>query len=101
MKPPTRITHWQTTHKLLLQDDAQYRRRFHSYLITLFCLSCLLLPFYLPFFGIPLFGFAMNLCLILILSTLLVLLTLRQFHFQKQSIRRRSENRPRNRTNTN
>ncbi len=88
MKPPTRLSLWQATHKELLRADAPYRRRFHSYLITSICLCCLLLPFYLPFFGIPLFGFAANLCLILSLGALIVVLTLRQFHFQKQSIRR-------------
>jgi len=92
MKPPTHISFWQTTHKQLLRDDAQYRRRFRSYLITLLCLCFLLLPFYLPFFGIPLFGFPGNLCLILTLAALIVLLTFRQFHFQNQTIRRFSEN---------
>jgi len=78
---------WQATHKQLLRNDAQYRKRFHSYLITLLCLCCLLLPFYLPFFGIPLFGFSANLCIILSITVLIVFLTLRQFHFQNQSIR--------------
>jgi hypothetical protein len=91
MKPPTRFSIWQATHKELLNTDAQYRRRFHRYLITLMCLCCLLLPFYLVFFGIPLFGFPANQCIILSVAALIVFLALRQFHFQKQSIRRHLE----------
>jgi hypothetical protein len=87
MNSPTRISIWQATHKELLRADPPYRKRFHSYLITLMCLCCLLLPFYLPFFGIPLFGFPANLCIILSLTALIVFLSLRQFYFQKQSIR--------------
>jgi hypothetical protein len=83
MKPPMRISLWQATHKELLRDDAQYRRQFHFYLITLVCLCCLLLPF----FGIRLFGFPANLCIIVSLAALIVFLSWRQFHFQKQSIR--------------
>jgi len=88
MKPPTRISVWQATHKKLLHNDAPYRRRFYSYLITLLCLCCLLLPFYLTFFGIPLFGYPVNQCIIVSIAALIVFLALRQFHFQKQSIRR-------------
>ena len=91
MKSPTRISIWQTTHKKLVQHNAQYRKRFYAYLIMLVCLSCLLLPFYLPFFGIPLFGFPANLCIILSLGAFIVFLSLRQLHFQRQSIRRHLE----------
>jgi hypothetical protein len=91
MKSPTRISIRQAAHKELLRHDAEYRRRFHYYLITLLSLSCLMLPFYLPFFGIRLFGYPANQCIILSLAALIVLLTLRQFHFQKQSIQRHSE----------
>ena len=88
MKTSNRISIWQATHKELLNNDAQYRRRFYSYLITLLCLCCLLLPFYLTFFGIPLFGYPANQCIILGIAAVIVFLGLRQFHFQKQSIRR-------------
>jgi hypothetical protein len=94
MKPQTgtskyeRLAVWQTAHKQLLQDDAQYRKSFHSYLIILSCLSCVLLLFYLPFFGILLFGFSIDVSIILGVAAIIVCLTLRQFYFQKQSIRR-------------
>jgi asparagine N-glycosylation enzyme membrane subunit Stt3 len=87
MKSPTFISIWQATHKQLLRDDTQYRKRFHSHLIILMCLSCLLLPFYLPFFGIRLFGFATDLGIILSVGALIVFLALRQFYFQNQKIR--------------
>jgi hypothetical protein len=92
---PTRLSIRQATHKKLLRVDAPYRRRFHSYLISLFCLSCLLLPFYLSFFGFRLFGFPANQCIISSLGALIVFLALRQFHFQKQSIRHYLETNPR------
>jgi len=88
MNPRARLTIWQTTHKELLSNDAHYRRRFFRYLITLMCFCGVLLPFYLPFFGIPLFGFPANQCIIVSIAALIVILSLRQFHFQKQSIRR-------------
>jgi len=91
MKSKTRLSIWQATHKRLLRDDSQYRRRFYSHLVTLLCLCCLLLPFYLTFFGIPLFGFPANQCIILSLAALIVILALRQFHFEKQSIQRYSK----------
>lgn len=82
------ISTWQATHKQLLRDDTQYRKRFRAFIATDLCLSCLLLPFYLPYFGYRLFGFPTNLCIILSVAALIVFLALRQFHFQKQSIRR-------------
>jgi len=78
---------WQATHKQLLHDDPRYRRRFRYYLATIFCLSCFLLPFYLPFFGYPLFGPATNISILLIVAAVIVCLTLRQFHFQARHIR--------------
>ena len=83
---------WQAAHKQLLRDDAQYRKRFRSFIAVKICLACLLLPFYLPYFGYRLFGFPANLCIILSVAALIVFLAVRQFHFQKQSIQRYLEN---------
>src|SRR2546421_674369 len=47
-----RFAEWQTIHKQLLGTDAQYRKRHTSFLITFVCLSCIMLTFYRPFFGI-------------------------------------------------
>lgn len=82
-----RLSIWQATHKQLLHDDLQYRRRFRYYLATMICLSCFLLPFYLPFFGIRLFGPAADISIILGVAVVIVCLTLRQFHFQARHIR--------------
>jgi len=85
---------WQAAHKQLLRDDAQYRKRFRTFVATNLCLSCLLLPFYLPYFGYRLFCFPANLCIILGVAALIVFLAVRQFHFQRQSIRRYLANHP-------
>lgn len=79
---------WQTTHQELLREDAGYRKRFHAYLIMVLGLACLLLPFYLPLFGIRLFGPTVDLSIILGVAVVGVSLTLRQFQFQRQAIRR-------------
>jgi uncharacterized membrane protein (DUF485 family) len=81
-----RLAVWQAAHKQLLCDDSQYRKRFHSYLATVICLSCVLLLFYLPFFGVRLFGFSVDVSIILGVAAIIVCLTLRQFYFQKQNI---------------
>lgn len=80
------LARWQAAHGKLLQEDARYRKRFHFYLATIFCISGLLLPFYLPFFGIRLFGPVMNISIALGLAVVIVALTLRQFQYQKQCI---------------
>ncbi|HWD90815.1 MAG TPA: hypothetical protein VG938_00570 [Verrucomicrobiae bacterium] len=82
-----RLAVWQATHKKLLSDDKQYRRCFHSYLITVVFLACALLPFYLPFFGIRVFGFAVDLSIILSVSAAMVVLALWQLRYMNQSIR--------------
>jgi amino acid transporter len=92
MKPQTntskreRLAKWQAVHKQLLQDDAQYRKRHTSFLITIVCLSCIMLPFFLPFFGIRLFGFAVNVSIISCVAATIVFLALRQLQFQNQRI---------------
>ena len=83
----TRLAVWQVTHKQLLHADAQYRKRFHSYLTAIVCLSCILLIFYLPFFGVRLFAPAVDIAIILGLAVVIVGLTLRQFRYQRKSIR--------------
>lgn len=90
MKSPvtTRLTAWQAAHQQLLKDDAHYRNRFRSYVITVVCLSCLLLPFYLTFFGFPLFGFPANIWIILGVTAVIAGLTVRQYRFQIKNIRR-------------
>ena len=92
MKPQTntskleRLAKWQAVHKQLQCDDAQYRKRFHSYLATLICLSCILLLFYLPFFGIRLFGFAVDVSIITFVAAMIVFLSLRQLLFQNRRV---------------
>jgi hypothetical protein len=77
---------WQAAHGKLLQDDARYRKRFRSYRATIFCISGMLLPFYLPFFGIRLWGPEINISVVLGLAVIIVALTLRQFRYQNQCI---------------
>jgi hypothetical protein len=83
-----RLAKWQAVHKQLLHDDAHYRKRFHSYLISVICLSLLLLAVYGYYFGVGLPGFAANLSVIICVSVTMIFLALRQFHFQNQRIRR-------------
>ncbi|HSY74326.1 MAG TPA: hypothetical protein VK810_02560 [Dongiaceae bacterium] len=83
-----RLSKWQAIHKQLLGDDAQYRKRHASFLIAITFLSCFLLPFYLPFFGIRLFGWSIDVSIILGVATIIVCLALRQFRFQNQRVRR-------------
>ena len=83
----SRLAVWRATHKQLLHGDAQYRKRFFSYLKTLVFLTCILAVFYLPFFGVRLFAPAVDVAIILGLATVVVGLTLRQFFYQRKSIR--------------
>ncbi|MGH7967177.1 MAG: hypothetical protein ACREIC_00470 [Limisphaerales bacterium] len=87
----SRLAAWQAVHKKLLQDDASYRKRFRSYVVSVVCLSCVLLVFYLPFFGIRLFAPMTDVSIIIGITAIVGCLTLRQFHFQRQSIRRYSQ----------
>jgi hypothetical protein len=80
---------WQTTHNQLLKDDPYYRKRFWSFLYTVLGISCVLWCFYLPYFGVRLFGFVIDVCITLGLAFLLVVLTIRQLIFQKKSIDRK------------
>ncbi|GEM_PF-7134942 len=88
MEPKIPISTWRTAHKKLLHEDEQYRKRFYSYRVTVVCLSCVLLVFYLPFFGIHFFGFGINLSIMLGIVAVIIYLTLRQISFEKQSIKR-------------
>jgi asparagine N-glycosylation enzyme membrane subunit Stt3 len=81
-----RIAVWQATHKQLLHDDPEYRKRHTTFLISIVFLSCAMLPFYLPFFGIPLFGFAVDVSIISSLAITIVFLSWWQFQFQNQRI---------------
>ena len=83
-----RLDVWQATHKQLLQNDAPYRKRHVSFLITIACLACAMVPFYLPFFGVHLFGFKLDVSIIAGLAAAMVILSVRQLLFQNQSIRR-------------
>ncbi len=85
LKP--RLAVWQATHKQLLHTDARYRKRFYAYLTAVVCLSCILVVFYLPFFGIRLFAPAVDIAIILGLGAVVVGLTLRQFLFQNKCIK--------------
>lgn len=86
-----RLAIWQATHKQLLHDEAQYRKRFRSYLAAIVCLSCILMVFYLPFFGVRLFTPTLDLAIILGVAGVIVGLTLHQFHYQRVRIRHRLE----------
>jgi len=92
MKPQTstskyeRLAKWQAIHKQLLLDDAQYRKRRTSFLIALICLSCVMLPFYLTFFGVRLLGPVADVSIIICLATMIALLALRQLSFQNHRI---------------
>jgi hypothetical protein len=83
-----RLARWQATHKQLLCQDAQYRKRHFALIKTIVCLACLLLPFYLPFFGIRLFGFVANVSIISCLTAIIVYLALRQMRYQNQRVER-------------
>lgn len=85
---PSPLTFWQATHKQLLHSEVHYRKRFHAYLTAILCLSCILLVFYLPFFGVRLFSPVVDIAIILGLAVVIVALTLRQFLYQRRSIRR-------------
>lgn len=82
-----RLATWQVTHKQLLRADMNYRNRFRSYLKATTCLSFGLLIFYLPFFGVRLFTPVVDIAMLLGFAALIVGLTLRQFHYQRRSIR--------------
>jgi len=84
----TRSAVWQARHRQLLRPDAQYRKRFHAYLTAIVCPSCILLVFYLPFFGVRLFAPAVDIAMIPGLAVVIVGLALSQFHYQRKSIRR-------------
>jgi hypothetical protein len=86
-----RLAEWQAIHKQLLRTDAQYRKRHTSFLFTVVCLSCIMLAFYLPFFGIHLFDFAADVAIIACDSALIVYLAWRQFQFQNQRIQSYSQ----------
>jgi hypothetical protein len=81
-----RLAVWQATHKQLLHDDAEYRKRHASFLIAIVFLSCAMLPFYLPFFGVRPFGFAVDVSIVSSLAIAIVFLAWWQFQFQNQRI---------------
>lgn len=81
-----RLAEWQAIHKQSLGTDAQYRKRHTSFLVTVVCLASIMLTFYMPFFGIRLFSFAVHMSLIACLTAMIVYLALRQFQFQNQRI---------------
>jgi hypothetical protein len=81
-----RLAKWQAVHKQLLREDAECRKRFHSYLTTMICLSCPLLAVYGYYFGAGLTSFAANLSVIFCVSATMVYLALRQMHFMNQRI---------------
>jgi hypothetical protein len=83
-----RLAVWQATHKQLLQNDAPYRKRHVSFLITIACLASAMVLFYLPFFGVHLLGFKLDVAVIAGLAAAIVLWSVRQLLFQNRSIRR-------------
>lgn len=87
----SRLAVWQATHEQLLHSDAQYQKRFYLYLASIVCLSCILLVFYLPFFGVRLFAPAADIAITLGLAVIIVGLTLRQFRYQRKRIRQHLE----------
>jgi hypothetical protein len=94
MKLPTyiwvkrkRLAKWQAIHKQLLRDDALYRKRFHSYLTTMTCLSIPLLAVYGYYFEVGLTSFAANLGVIVCVAVTMIYFALRQLHFTNQRIK--------------
>jgi hypothetical protein len=82
-----RLAVWQHVHKKLLRGDVEYRKRFQSYLAAVIVLSGALLTFYLPYLGIELCGFWIDLAIILSLGVVIVYLSAWQIHFMNQRIR--------------
>ena len=59
-----RLAKWQDVHSRLFRDDAQFRKRHISFLITIVCLSIPLLAVYGYYFGVGMTSFAANLSVI-------------------------------------
>jgi hypothetical protein len=83
-----RLAKWQAAHKHLLREDVRYRKRFHSYLTTMVCLSIPLMAVYGWYFGYGLTSFAANLAIIIGVTAAMIFLALRQMHYMNQCIGR-------------
>ncbi len=81
-----RLAKWQAVHSLLFRDDAQFRKRHISFLITIVCLSIPLLAVYGYYFGVGMTSFAANLSVIFCVTATMIYLSLRHFHFVNQRI---------------
>ena len=71
-----------------MRDEAQYRKRFRAFLTSVVCLSCVLLIFYLPYFGVRLFAPMVDVSITMGLAAVIVCLSFRQIQFQRRRIRR-------------
>ena len=81
-----RFAKWKEIHKRLLFEDANYKKRFNSYLISVCCLSCPLMGVYGYYFGTGLASFVANLAVTAIFTAIIVYLAFRQILFMNQRI---------------
>jgi hypothetical protein len=79
-----RAATWREAHKQLMKDDPEYRKRFHAYLSSVICLSCVVPG--VCFFGLGVIGVALDISLTLCLVAAVVWLAFRQQHFMNQRV---------------
>lgn len=87
-----RLAGWQAIDKQLFNDDARYKKRQTSFLIAIIFLSGVLLVFYLPFFGVRLFGFGINISIMFGVAAVMICLAIRHLRFKNQRIKRHLKN---------
>jgi hypothetical protein len=78
-----RFAAWRAAHRQLMADSGEYRKRYHSYLTAIICLSCLV-P--VSFAGGWLIGLVLELPVACGMVCAIVYLAFRQQHFMNQSI---------------
>jgi len=79
-----RFAAWRDAHRQLMKDDPEYRKRFHAYLSTVICLSCVVLGVCcFPFGAI---GIALEISLMLCFVAAVVCLAFRQLYFMNQRV---------------
>lgn len=81
-----RLAKWQAVHRLLFRDDAQFRKRHISFLVTIICLSIPLLAVYGYYFEVGMTSFAVNLAVILCVTAIMIYLSLRHLYFVNRRI---------------
>jgi len=81
-----RLAKWQAVHSLLFRDDAQFRMRHISFLIAIICLSIPLMAVYCYYFEVGMTSFAVDLAVIVCVSSTVIYLSLRHLHFVNRRI---------------